>query len=210
MRKTALSIFMFLAGAGVASAADVSVPAAYDWSGFYGGVHAGYLWGNVDLTDVGVAVPGGSFDGFVGGPLAGFNMQHDNLVFGFEGDFGWSNADGQGTALPPTPDFAYDLNWNGHIRARAGLAADNFLFFAAGGLALADFDVTEVGGPPTGKTYTGFTIGGGVDVGFSENLIGRVEYFHDEYGKASYTIGVDPYTSDISSDTVRAALIYRF
>ena len=200
---------MLLASAGAVSAADASLPAAYDWSGFYGGVHAGYLWGDVDLTDNGVALPPAKFNGFVGGPLAGFNMQHDNFVFGLEGDFGWSDADGQGAAAAP-PDFAYDLNWDGHIRARAGYAADNFLFFAAGGLALADFDVNEIGGGRGGTTYTGFTIGGGVDVGFAENFIGRVEYLHDEFGKESYTFDTDPYTADISSDTVRAALIYRF
>ena len=76
-------------------------------------------------------------------------------------------------------------------------------------LALADFDVTEIGGTPTGTTYTGFTIGGGVDYGFSDNLVGRLEYLHDEFGKESYTDGVDNYTADLSDDIVRAVLVYR-
>ena len=207
MKKTALAICVLLGSSCMATAADVAGPVAYDWSGFYGGVHAGYLWGDVDLTED-VALPGGSIDGFVAGPLAGFNMQFNNLVFGTEGDFGWSEVDGHGTLI--APDFNYDLNWNAHIRARAGCAVDSLLFFAAGGLALADLDITEIGGvATTGTTYTGFTVGGGVDYGFSDNLVGRLEYLHDEFGNESYTEGGDNYTADLSDDIVRAVLVYR-
>ena len=211
MKKTALAIFMLLGTSCMAAAADIAEPVAYDWSGLYGGVHGGYLWGDVSVTENGSGQAGGKIDGFVGGPAAGFNMQFDNLVFGVEGDFGWSEVDGQGTPgePPPVVDFAYDLNWNAHIRARAGFAADNLLFFAAGGLALADLDVTEVNGPAQGTTYTGFTVGGGVDYGFSDNLIGRLEYLHDEFGKESYTDGGDHYTADLNDDIVRAVLVYR-
>ena len=208
MKKTVLAIGLLLAGSTMANAADIAEPAVYDWSGLYGGVHAGYLWGDVSLVENGGAVPGGGIEGFVAGPLAGFNMQFDILVFGVDGDFGWSEADGQGVAV--LPDFNYDLNWDAHIRARAGFAADNLLFFVAGGLALADLDITEIGGPVRGTTYTGFTIGGGVDYGFSANLIGRLEYLHDEFGKESYTDGNDIYRADLTNDTVRAVVVYKF
>jgi outer membrane immunogenic protein len=209
MKKTVLAFAAFVASSTMAGAADLAEPLAYNWSGIYGGVHAGYLWGDVSLEENGGGAPGGSIDGFVAGPLAGFNMQVDNLVFGIEGDFGWSEADGQGSAQQPADDFAYDLNWNAHVRARAGFAADNLLFFVAGGLALADLDITEEE-EVRGTTYTGFTIGGGVDYGFSENLIGRIEYLHDEFGKESYSDGVDTYTADLNDDIVRAAIVYKF
>ena len=77
-------------------------------------------------------------------------------------------------------------------------------------MALADLDITEVGGVQEGTTYTGFTIGGGVDYGFSENLIGRLEYLHDEFGSESYSDGADTYTADLSDDTVRAVIVYKF
>jgi len=210
MKKTVLAFATLLAGSTMANAADLAESIAYDWSGLYGGVHAGYLWGDVSLVENGGGVPGGGIDGFVVGPLAGFNMQFDNLVFGIEGDFAWSEADGHGQAQPPEPDFDYDLNWDAHVRARAGFASDNLLFFVAGGLALADLDITEIGGPVRGTTYYGFTIGGGVDYGFSENLVGRVEYLHDEFGKENYTDGNDTYRADLTNDTVRAAIIYNF
>ena len=103
MKKTVLAIFMLLGSSCMAAATDIAEPVAYDWSGFYGGVHAGYLWGDVNVTENGGAQPSGKIDGFVGGPLAGFNMQFDNLVFGVEGDFGWSEADGHGIVTPPPP-----------------------------------------------------------------------------------------------------------
>src|SRR5688572_374146 len=60
--------------------------AAYDWSGFYVGVHAGYGWGDVSFGMPGV--PGvGEYDstGFVGGGHAGINWQFNRLVLGVEG-----------------------------------------------------------------------------------------------------------------------------
>ncbi len=209
MKTLYFATLLLLAGSTSAAAADMAQPAVYNWDGIYGGVHGGYLWGDVDLAENGVAGPGGKIDGFVGGPLAGINFQSDSLVFGLEADFAFSDADGQGVAV--SPDYAYDLDWDGHVRGRLGFAADDVLFFAAGGLALANFRVNEIGSPITvDKTYTGFTVGGGIDYGFSPNLIGRVEYLHDEYGKEHYTIGVDSYTTDLTNDTVRAAVIYKF
>jgi outer membrane immunogenic protein len=191
-------------------AADIADP-VYDWSGLYAGVHAGYLWGNVDVEENGAPAADGDIEGFVGGALAGFNFQHDIFVLGAEADFGWSSADGSGAIAPPAVDYDYDLDWNAHLRGRVGLAADNFLFFVAGGLALSEFHVREVGAPvDIGKTYTGFSIGGGIEYAATENLLLRVEYLHDEFGRESYTVGADSYSADLDTDTVRAALIYKF
>ena len=174
---------------GMAHAADVEpVPVAYDWSGFYVGLHAGYLWGDVDVEEEGeTSTTGGEIDGFVGGALAGFNAQFDSLVLGVEGDIGWTDADGDGSDADPEYDYHYDLSWIAHVRGRAGFAFDNVLIFLAGGLAIADLDVdqelTRIGG-----TYYGWTIGGGVDFAFSDSLIGRLEYLHDDFGKEHYTV----------------------
>jgi outer membrane immunogenic protein len=200
---------------GVAHAADIeTAPAPYDWSGFYVGLHAGYLWGDVAIEEEGEeAAEGGEIDGFAGGALAGFNVQLDPLVLGIEGDIGWTDADGDGTEPQPDPeyDYHYDLNWIGHVRGRAGFAFDNALIFVAGGLAIADLDIEQervnVG---SGGTYYGWTIGGGVDFAFSDTLIGRVEYLHDEFGKKHYDVEEEDYAADLDADIVRAALIYKF
>ena len=78
-------------GVGAAHAADpfpVAAPAqAADWSGFYAGIHGGYGFGEVDVTDgtIGGATAigtGGDLEGFVGGIQIGADVQRGSLVFG--------------------------------------------------------------------------------------------------------------------------------
>jgi outer membrane immunogenic protein len=195
-----------------AYAADIEAPAAYDWSGPYIGLHAGYLWGDVDVDEDEVpAASGGNIDGFVGGVLAGFNYQWDPLVLGIEGDFGFTDVDGNGVAAPPDDDFSYELNWNAHVRGRLGFALDRILIFAAGGLAIADLDIDQDEPTQTkGTTYYGYSIGGGIDYALTDEIIVRAEYLHDEYDEEDYSENGEDYTADLTTDTVRGALIWKF
>lgn len=109
----------------------------YDWSGLYLGGHIGYMWGRTRVEEDGVVTePNAATNGTVGGVLLGYNWQSGPVVFGLEGDFGWTNAHGTGTVAPPPPIVVttqapntYDVNWTSHIRGRAGYAFDNWLFF---------------------------------------------------------------------------------
>jgi outer membrane immunogenic protein len=189
-----------------AHAADLEPPAPYDWSGPYVGLHAGYLWGDVDIDEEETVT--GTIDGFIGGALAGFAVQYDPFVLGIEGDIGWTDADGEG-GQQIEYDYSYDLNWNAHIRGLLGFAFDRGLIFLAGGFAYADFDVDQ-NVETLGGSYYGWTIGGGINYAFTDNLIGRVEYLHDEFGEEDYEEEDEDYTADLDTDTVRAALIYKF
>jgi outer membrane immunogenic protein len=196
-----------------AFAADIAEPppSAYDWSGLYLGLHAGYLWGDVEIEEEGeAAAEGGDIDGFVGGALAGFNIQLDPLVLGIEADIGWTDVDGDGVAAPPEPDYSYELNWNAHLRGRAGFALDRALIFVAGGLAVADLDIEQDFGNLIGGEYYGWSLGGGIDYAFTDSLIGRIEYLHDDFGDKDYNEDDEEYTADLKTDTVRAAIIYKF
>ena len=78
--------------------------APYNWSGLYVGGHLGHLWGRTHVEDNGeIAERNARTDGVVGGVMLGYNWQIQRLVFGLEGDFGWTNAHGVGTG-PPEPD----------------------------------------------------------------------------------------------------------
>lgn len=210
-----------------ALAADIPVKAPipkaaklpYDWSGLYLGGHIGYLWGRtrVEEDDV-VTEPNAATNGTVGGALLGYNWQNGPVVFGVEGDFGWTNAHGTGTAvITPTTIQApniYDVNWTSHARGRVGYALDNWLFFIAGGLAIADFDFHEGAITTTnivGAKYTGWSIGGGAELAITHNLVGRVEYSYDNFGHKDY-IGAtgDPYRVSFRGQTVRGALAWKF
>jgi outer membrane immunogenic protein len=191
-----------------------------NWSGFYIGGHAGYMWGRSSVWDEGeLFEKDAPTNGFVGGVLGGVNWQTGAWVIGLEGDFGWTNAHGNGTAAPPTPTTAppvpsngYDFNWTSHFRGRLGYATGSVLWFFAGGVALANFDYTQgsSGITVTGSGFTGWTLGGGADIAFSPNWIARVEYLHDDFGDKTFLINGDPYRLKLTGDTLRGALMYKF
>jgi outer membrane immunogenic protein len=222
-------------GASAASATDLPAPVytkapvivdpAYNWSGFYTGVHAGYIRGRSRVFDNGVLTESGApTDGFVGGLLAGYNRQMGPFVLGLEGDFGWSNANGHGTvvvpppppALPPGPN-AYHLVWDSHIVGKAGFTSDRWLLFATAGIAVAGFNFQE-GVPPAtppairiSATYVGFSVGGGVEYAFTRNLLGRLQYIYDDFGGKNYTTADgDTYRVNLTSQTLRGGLSWKF
>ncbi len=185
-----------------AYAADIIADPVSDWSGFYLGAHAGYVFGDVDAEG-----DNADLDGWLGGALLGYNVQSDSLVFGIEADIGFGNVDGEDFN---SADLSYELKHNAHIRGRIGMDMDMFMPFIAGGLAVGKFEVTEQGGAVSdSNTMWGFTIGGGVDVRPMENLIIRAEYLYDDYGSKNFDVysGVDV---GFDTHTVRAALIWQF
>lgn len=198
---------------------------SYSWSGFYVGGHLGYLWGRTRVAEDGVIVEDNArTNGVVGGILAGYNWQFGAVVFGLEGDFGWSNAHGVGV-LPPIlvpvtvrgPN-RYDLRWTSHARGRIGYAFENVLVFAAGGFAVADLDFTEgtvttilVPAESNGGKYYGWSLGGGVEWGLTPNLVSRFEYFYDNYGHKDYVGALgDPYRVSLKGQILRGALAWKF
>ncbi|MET4632565.1 outer membrane protein [Kaistia defluvii] len=162
-------------GLGGARAADLTyepapvvvAPAAFNWSGFYAGVHAGYAWGSEDdnqsslfgdpptpqiLTDS--IADSFDMDGFIGGVHAGYNWQMDQFVFGVEGDLDYANLKGSEGYAGYVTNFGGDFvtgelqmesQWQASLRARAGYAFDNFLVYGTGGIAFADGKMSSNG-----------------------------------------------------------------
>ena len=182
----------------VANAADVVDTCDTSWSGLYVGAHAGYVTGKGDYGPDTVNI-----DGFMGGGLAGYNYQTCNLVLGLEGDFGIGEVDGNNFGAGIND---WDLEPNGHIRARLGLPMDSFMPFVAAGLALGDIDVNTGPGPNDGGMHYGFTGGAGLDMKLNENIIVRGEYLFDAYGSKSNPGG----DTSANTHTLRAALIWQF
>jgi outer membrane immunogenic protein len=203
-----------------ASAADMPVKAPplavpqYSWSGFYIGAHAGYLWGRTRLaTDTTVIEEAAPTNGFVGGALAGWRWQSDRIVFGIEGDIGWTNAHGTGLAVPTvtTVTYTYDFRWTAQVRGQLGYAFDRLLVFVAGGLAIADFKLQRFSTTVVqlGNTFTGGTIGGGIEYAFTPVVSGRLEYLYDHFGNKTYSISTFPYHVRLTGSTFRGALNVR-
>jgi opacity protein-like surface antigen len=173
-----VAIVALVAG-GSALAADLPlkapppVVAAWNWSGFYIGGHAGYGWGHDAQADIndpfffgkfpGFNVPGFDPKGYLGGLQAGANWQTGSIVAGLEGDISFTNIKGSSLSIP-TPTGApavstgtaansgtFDLLGSG--RGRLGyLVTPNVLLYGTGGLAWTRFvqntDLTALTAPP--------------------------------------------------------------
>ena len=199
---------------------------AYNWSGFYLGGYAGGAFGSARLNDVPfpTLVNENALSGFTGGGLAGFNYQAGALVAGVEGEFGYDGAQGSqnflsgGPGLPRREEF--DESYVGRVRGRVGYAFDRVLLFAAGGVSLADGNVTLIHEDTglqesNGESRVGFNVGAGFDYAFTQNWIGRFEYIYDNFGKETYTFpnpaaGFDTRKVSFTENTLRAAIEYKF
>lgn len=174
-----------------ASAADVDLaPAAYDWSGPYVGVQAGYGFGDSRYNE-GLGTSGDfNIDGILGGLTAGWNHQVDDMVFGVEGDISAADIEGLTPDNCGPPGCESEVDWLGTARLRAGFAMDSLLLFASGGLAVGGVSAEVfggVGGYSGDETKIGWTAGAGVEWGATESLSFKVEYLFVDLGSFEYS-----------------------
>lgn len=170
------------------------VPAGFTWTGFYLGVHGGYLWGDGELTvPIFPAVAEPSPDGWLAGGDLGFLYQFNSgLVAGIEGDAAYV-FDAEDTA--PYVGFAnfgvLEVEWTASARARLGWAFNRFMVSATGGLAYASVDggTTVAGGGPIAvgggidEGLWGWTVGGGAAFAATRNLSFDVNYRYSDYNE---------------------------
>jgi len=207
MKKILLASVALFGFAGAASAADLPVRSAppapviaavpvFTWTGFYVGVNAGYGWNSDDdITIGGVRYSLDDDGGFVGGAQAGYNYQIGSFVVGLEGDIQYADLGGNDIILSDgtVVDFN-DSDWFGTIRARAGVAFDRALIYATGGFAFAD-------------GATGWTVGGGLEYAFTDNLSAKVEGLYVNLDRDDNFFGIN---DDAEFGVVRAGLNFRF
>jgi outer membrane immunogenic protein len=191
MFKTSLLAVGFLGlVCSAAQGADIVEQPLFDWTGPYVGVHAGYGIPSFDgvydsneedREDMSFADDIDA-DGILGGVQLGYNLQTgSNFVFGIEGDFSVTDFSGDTEDDDPENNDGIDadVDFLASLRARAGFAADNVLFYATGGLAYAhsDFDFTNEGDDAGSIDLDswGYVVGGGVEWAFQENLSLRIE-----------------------------------
>lgn len=202
------------------------VAAAYDWTGFYVGLQAGYLWGasKADYSSTGFPGVHSPIDpeGFFGGAYLGYNYQFDGgIVAGVEGDINYGSIEGSSPLLDAGgvpiagQSFEGEIDWFGSVRARLGYAHGRFLPFVTGGLAIAHYDVGNTVAGTTehalDETLAGWTVGAGAEYAFTDNLIGRLEYRYADYGDTrAGTVVLDDYDVDLSTHDVRVGVGYKF
>src|SRR5664279_4192344 len=238
MKKLIIGAALVVMGAASASAADLPVQSyksapvvaqVYNWTGFYVGVNGGYGWGTQDpMTPLSNRFDRTSFNtsgGMFGGTI-GAQIQQGYVVLGVEGDLDWANIKGSGITtptigglilpgLPITLNMATNVSAVGTARLRAGVAMNNWLFYATGGAAFikSSANGTSIAGVPCGtlgvlpncsasSLRPGLAAGLGAEWGFAQNWSAKVEYLYIE------SLG-----SGVSVDhlnTIRGGINYRF
>lgn len=230
MRRHLLAVVL-IAVCGSSSA--FAKPACTAGTGSISARHAGGIWGDVNVTDdVNDGVPPGPFgysiSGFIGGGTAGYNLQIDNVVFGIEGDLGVIDPDGSGIIPSSTPPFHQDTTLGtglyGDITGRLGLTFGPALVYAKGGFAFFDGEARQTTTKPGlvthgTDTFTGWTLGGGVEYLIARDVSVKVEYQYFDFGSqvGDQTSITDPPIghvyhnwTDLTFESVKAGVAWHF
>ena len=182
------------------------------------------------------------FSGFTGGIQAGYNWQFNpNLVAGIEVDFNYFGNRGSNTVTNVYPCCAptsYTINaevktdWLFTARPRIGWAINNWLLYLTGGVALTNlkgdfvFTDTFAAALETGsvsKTKFGWVIGFGAEYAMLNRWSLKAEYLYVDFGQISTTstnltafvprtpfpASVFTHSVDLQSHIVRLGLNYK-
>ena len=147
--------------------------------------------------------------GFNGGAQGGYNWQTGHFVIGGEADISWSQMSGTTRVTPiiqnngtPFPGTGFltthqDTKWFGTVRPRAGAAFGRVFLYGTGGLAYgrltnsANSDFRPGGTvqyPASARGWkTGWTAGGGAEVGINRHWSWKAEYLYYDLGDQSLT-----------------------
>lgn len=178
-----------------------------DWSGIYVGGNLGWNFGHFDNQTRGASLS--TRDNGVGGGLyTGYNFQvSPNVVVGAEADF--SLTDLQETRNNGGINLESKSDWNSNIRARVGYSFDRYLVYGAGGLAIADLEVSG-NGDSDSKTALGWTLGAGGEAAITNNVSARLDYVYQDFGSQDFNLNGTGVSSEFSNSQIRMGLGYKF
>jgi outer membrane immunogenic protein len=187
------------------------VAAAYDWTGFYIGIHGGGAWldhnqrtslNNGSCNTVGAGTTANcsltAFGGIVGG-FAGYNLQSGRVVYGIEADGSWTGLK-KSVSTPDSAGLGNGLttltgrvDWLATVRGRIGITMSPTLLYVTGGVAFGGVKSswTDNDPPPNtnaiavDKVKVGWVAGGGIEHAFAGNWRVRVEGLYHDLGKVS-------------------------
>jgi outer membrane immunogenic protein len=176
----------------------VTIPATYNWTGCYAGVHVGGGWESSSWAGVG---PSGA--GVVGGAQAGCNLQIRQFVIGVEGEFSGSSLSDH--VSDSGGGFGSQSNarniWDGAISVRSGFAFDRAFVYGKVGAIVGKFEYDRSsfgpGSSQTGngsKIFPGVLMGVGFEYALTDNWTTKFEYNYIDFGNqdVNFTQTCDP------------------
>lgn len=193
----ALAVALMSNAAAAAEIAPYAAPAARNlfWQGPYVGANLGYQWG--------LATNGASkLSGVAGGLQSGYSWQIGSFVFGGETDVQLSDADHRFAG------WKFSNPWFGTMRARAGIATGNLLFYGTVGLAYGSLTAKNPTVVSESRTSAGWAAGAGVEIALMANWTARAEYLYVDLNDRSFVLtGAN---HGIESNLLRIGVNYRF
>lgn len=182
----------------------------YNWTGFYGRLNT---LSPADTLMLGAPIGGASADTF-GSAQFGYNYQKGPFVIGIEGDTRRRSADFVGAGGLDLSSFRNEQGWIGTLRPRAGIAADNWLFYGTGGVTYGGND-GETRPGFTAAPRTGWTIGGGVEYSSGKQWSLGLEYLYGDFGKSTQSQSSSAFSTggtppEDHMQILRGRLNYRF
>lgn len=139
--------------------ASAAQAAPFEFKGFYIGVHAGYLDVDASSSSSSGSISGG---GTMGGFQAGYNYVNDNFMWGLETDISLTNA---------SPCCDIHVGPIATLRPRVGFAVDDWLLYATGGIAAAQYEDFDAF-----KGEFGWTVGAGIEYLVGDIVGVKLEY----------------------------------
>lgn len=213
---TALCLPLNAYAADIASNNLTSTTSDSIWTGFYGGVTAGYSMGSGEVTNTSVDVTQSVDDvsGFIGGIQAGYDFQIGSVILGAAADYAFTNAEGSRTVLfleTPTTG-TIEIDSTATFRARLGYVfSDAIMGYLTGGVAMSDYTVsveTSVFSDSEDQTATGYVVGAGAEYRLTENITSFGEYRYYSYNSIEFDdLGAE---ADFDQNEVRVGINYRF
>lgn len=180
----------------------VEVAPQYSWAGGYTGLYLGYAWNKFKNTGRSYNHNSKPDDAKIGA-YAGWNFQEDNIVYGVEGDAGYSWAKKTVNGLQSKQTF------DGSLRARVGIDYDAIMPYLTAGVAGSNVKLATADASKS-KFRVGFTAGAGVEARLTDNIIGRVEYRYTDFGNKTYNLGAESVRSKLQTHDVRIGVGYKF
>jgi outer membrane immunogenic protein len=218
-----LAAWMIFGLCSASNAADLSMRNAptpapftlpvFTWTGAYLGGHIGYAWARDSYASPSFANGLNlSPEGILGGAEVGYNYQVQHVVFGIEGDVDGTGASRSAYDPVTGASVSTAVPVEGSVRGRIGLAVDQALIYATGGLALAH-ENTRFSAPgfSASRGLAGWTVGGGIQYAFTDHWSMRGEYRFAEFEHSVDTTAAGTaVTHQQIQHAVRVGVDYKF
>lgn len=165
-----------------------------NWQGFYLGGAGTWNSGNFARSGA---------DAFGGQIYGGYNWQSGKLVYGVEGDIGYSGADQTVNGIESKNEI------NGSVRGRLGYDLNPFLPYVTAGVAASENKASDATSSDS-KGAWGYTVGAGVEAFVTNNITTRLEYRFTDYESKNYNLDSGSVSRGYDENSVKLGIGVKF